>query len=173
VEASIVIEIVAEAIKQIQHRRLFNSERGFRGQLQANVERLLRDRNLISDHTLVEEEYQKRFRDHGISHRPDILVHIPFESGITRTRKEGNFVVFELKLQANEDDALHDFAKLNEYITKLDYDLGIFVNIASEKNFGESVPNEKIHTFSASRNKDGIVLVHSYRKAGSVISERL
>lgn len=172
-KTSLIMSIIAEAIKQIRPRRLFNSERGFRGQLQANLDRLLRERNLISNRTLVEEEYQKRIRDHGISHRPDIIIHVPFEEGIARTRREGNFVAFELKLQANESDASDDFAKLNDYITILEYPLGVFVNITRQKSFIELVPNDKIHVLNVLRDGQNVIVIHSYLKNGKAIHQRL
>lgn len=160
IESSLIIGIIAEAIKKIRSPRLFSSERGFRGQLQANLDRLLRENNLISNRTLAEEEYQKTIPDHGISHRPDIIIHIPFEEGITKTRREGNFVVFELKLRANQNDALDDFIKLNDYITILNYPLGIFVNVGSEKSFIELVPSNKIHVLNVLKDKQDVIVVH-------------
>lgn len=173
VQTSLVIGIITEAIKQIRPRRLFSSERGFQGQLQANLDRLLRERNLICNRTLVEEEYQKRIPNHGISHRPDIIIHIPFEEGITRSRREGNFIAFELKLRATKNDALDDFAKLNDYITVLKYPLGIFVIIDSEKSFIELVPNDKIHVLNVPRDRQDISVTHSYLRNGKAIRQRL
>lgn len=172
-ETSFLMSVISEAIKQIKSRRLFNSERGFRGQLQANLDRLLREKNLISNHALVEEEYQKRIRDHGVSHRPDIIIHVPFEEGIARSRREDNFVAFELKLRADENDASDDFAKLNDYITILKYPIGVFVNVNSEKPFIELVPNNKIHVLNVLRHKQDVVVIHSYIKKGKVIHQRL
>lgn len=173
IETSLIMAIIVEAIKQIRSPRLFNSERGFRGQLQSNLNRLLREKNLTSNRTLIEEEYQKRIPDHGISYRPDIIIHIPFEEGITKTRREGNFVAFELKLHANENDALGDFCKLNDYITLLKYPLGVFVNIGSEKSFIELVPNNKIHVLNVLKDKQDVIIVHSYLKNGKAICQRL
>ena len=173
VQTSLVIGIITEAIKQIRPRRLFSSERGFQGQLQANLDRLLRERNLICNRALVEEEYQKRIPNHGISHRPDIIIHIPFEEGITRSRREGNFIAFELKLRATKNDALDDFAKLNDYITVLKYPLGIFVIIDSEKSFIELVPNDKIRVLNVLRDRQDVVVMHSYLKNRKVICQRL
>jgi len=173
VQTSLMIGIIAEAIKQIRPRRLFSSERGFQGQLQANLDRLLRERNLICNRTLVEEEYQKTIPNHGISHRPDIIIHISFEEGITRSRREGNFIVFELKLRATKNGALDVFAKLNDYITILKYPLGVFVNIDREKSFIELIPNDKIHVLNVLKDRQDVVVIHSYLKNGKAICQRL
>lgn len=172
-ETAKIIGIIVESTKQIRSPRLFNTERGFRGQLQANLDRLLREKNLISSRTVVEEEYQKRIPDHGISHRPDIIIHVPFEEGIARTRREGNFVAFELKLRANQNDAFDDFIKLNDYITILKYPLGVFVNVSGEKSFIEWVPNDKIHVLNVLRDRHAVIVIHSYLKNGKAIRQRL
>jgi len=173
IETSLLMSIVAEAIKQIRSPRFFNSERGFQGQLQSNLDKLLRKRNLIDNHVVVEEEYQKTLDEHGISHRPDIVVHVPFEEEITETRREGNFVAFELKIQANKNDALKDFGKLNDYITKLDYPLCVFVNINSDESFIELVPDERIHVMNVVPNRKDIIVLHSYLRNGRAICQEL
>ena len=148
-DISLALRCVTEALKQVRRRRFFKSERGFRGQLQAKLEKLLRENNVIPDEAVVEEEYQKRESNHDMKYRPDILVHIPFEAGVTKSRKEGNFIAFELKLRANKKIASEDLKKLNAYLKKLDYELGIFVNIGSDESFIELVNDDKIHVFNS------------------------
>ena len=172
-EIPLALNCVALAIKQIRRRRYFNSERGFGGQLQANLEVLLRENGIIPDEAVVEEEYQKRKNNHGMTYRPDIVVHLPIEEGITNNRKEGNFIAFELKLRANQKAAVEVFKKLNSYIMNLGYELGIFVNIDSEKSFIELVNNDKIHVFTSVWNNQEILVTHSYLKEQEAIFERL
>ncbi len=168
-----VVDTIGDAIKQVKSKRLFNSERAFRGQLQANLDKMLRERNLISNHVLVEEEYQKRKGDHGISHRPDLIIHIPIETGLTKTRKEGNFVAFELKLRANQDDVAKDLRKLDDYINVLNYSLGIFVNIDGKESFNVVVSNDRMHVFNVVRTGERVKVMHSYLKNGRTIRQKL
>lgn len=78
-----LIEVIIESLKRIQNSRFYSSERGYQGEFSGNLNALLREKNLISDTAIIEQEYQKTIRSHGIYHRPDIIVHIPFEEGIT------------------------------------------------------------------------------------------
>jgi len=172
-DTSLALRCIIEALKQIRSQRYFNSERGFGGQLQANLERLLKENNVIPDEAIVEEEYQKRKDDHNMTYRPDIIVHIPFEAGLTRTRKEGNFIAFELKLRANEKAASYVFDKLSTYLKKLNYELGIFVNISGEKPFIELTENDKIHVFSAIWNNQEVSVTHSYLSDQEKVTERV
>jgi hypothetical protein len=78
----------------------------------------------------VEQEYQKRAKEHGITLRPDI-VHIPFERGVSPTRRYGNYLVILLDLSANQNDAQEDFGQLSTICSSLDYPIGAFINVAS------------------------------------------
>jgi len=168
-EISLALSCIAEAVKQIRRRRYFNSERGFGGQLQANLERLLRENRVIPEEAVVEEECQKRKDNHDMIYRPDIVVHIPIEAGITRSRKEGNFIAFELKLRANKEAALEAFKKLNAYLTKLHYELSVFVNINSDESFIELANNEKIHVFNSVWNNREVFVTHSYLRGQEAV----
>lgn len=83
----------------------------------------------------MEEEYQKRAKDHGIKFRPDLIIHIPFDRGIYSDRKHGNFVVMMLKLNSSKYSALEDYEKLSLLCEKLDYSIAVFLNIGSEETF--------------------------------------
>jgi hypothetical protein len=166
-----LIDIIIEALKRIRNSRFYSSERGFEGELSSNLKILLFEKNIIPNEAIVEEEYQKTIPNHGIRHRPDILVHIPFEEGITRNRKEGNFVAIELKRKASKKKALRDFSKLNDYINILDYPLGVFVNVSSTESYIKYVSNNKIHVFNALNNQVDIMLIHSYLNDREIISE--
>ena len=56
--------------------RYFQAERGLKGQLLLQLSRRLH----LLDCDIVEQEYQKRHRNHGLTVRPDIIVHEPFDS---------------------------------------------------------------------------------------------
>jgi hypothetical protein len=120
------------AIDQIREPRLFSTERGYQGQLATEFDRLLDAYPDKMTRPLVEEEYQKCAERHGIRMRPDIIVHIPFDRGVSPTRRHDNYLVILLKLSATRTKAYADFAKLEKICQVLNYPLGAFVNIASE-----------------------------------------
>ncbi len=166
-----LLEVIIEALKQVQNPRFYSSERGYQGEFSSNLKTLLCKNNIISDEAIVEQEYQKTIPNHGISHRPDVIVHIPFEKGKARTREESNFVAIEFKLKANKRKALEDFLKLNDYINVLKYPLGIFVNIGSTKSFIEYSPNDRIHVFNVIKTQKKFILTHSCLNDGKIVLE--
>ena len=80
---------------------------------------------------MLQQEYQKRLNRHGIRIRPDIIIHVPFERGVTESREEGNFVAMELKRRATRKTAKGAFANLVKIKKALKYSLTIFINIDS------------------------------------------
>jgi hypothetical protein len=82
---------------------------------------------------IVEQEYQKRLLLHGIRIRPDIIIHVPFERGVTERRDKGNFVAMELKRRATSKTAKGAFANLAKMKKALKYPLTIFINIDSDQ----------------------------------------
>ena len=172
-ETSRMINIIVRAIKRIKSERLFNSERAYRGELKSRLDQVLREQHHLPNKSIVEEEYQKTIPKHGIKHRPDIIYHIPFEEGVIRSRREGNFIAFELKMCATEAEAQKDLDKLNDYVNILDYPLAMFVNIDSEESFIELVQNEKIHVLNVVRDGQNIEVKHSYLRNGEVVQESL
>src|ERR1700678_511295 len=106
------------AILSITEPRYFESERGFQGALIAQLEMRLAGLS-FADKPIIEQEYQKTFPAHGLTIRPDILLHVPFERGETQNRWEGNFVALELKLRASAKDADDDFSSLSLLALKL------------------------------------------------------
>jgi hypothetical protein len=143
-------EIVITALKEIVSPRFFLTERGFQGNFAIALNKILGENNIFQDGTIIEEEYQKRLKLHGFRQRPDLLIHVPNESSHSKNRKENNYVAFAFKLSGNKTKVMKDFEKLNELIEKLDYSLGIFININSLNCFlGEyQGPNkDKLHEF--------------------------
>jgi hypothetical protein len=168
-----LVDVIVQAIKQIRNRRFYCSERGFQGELKSSLDNLLRKRHLFSDRAIIEEEYQKTIRYHHISHRPDLIVHIPFEEGIAGSREEGNFVALEIKMRAGRDDAISDFSKLDDYITLLKYPLGIFINMNSEESFIEWIPNNNIHVLNVLKDGQNVVVIHSSLENEKPLSRKL
>ncbi len=125
------IKTLISAIESIREPRLFSTERGYQGQLASEIDRLLDGEPAGITRPLVESEYQKRAKVHGIKLRPDIIVHIPFDRGVSPTRRHDNYMVILLKLTANKKKADKDFASLSTICSTLDYPIGVFLNIAS------------------------------------------
>jgi hypothetical protein len=125
------IKELVSAIDRIREPRLFSSERGYQGQLASELDRLLDVEPKGIMLPLVESEYQKRAKLHGIRLRPDIIVHIPFDRGVSPTRRHDNYLVILLKLGANQKKADRDFTQLSTICSALDYPIGAFINIAS------------------------------------------
>ena len=128
-----MIEIIRSSLAQISVPRFYHTERGFQGELVSKL-------NLELDKTgggrvVVEQEYQKVIEQHGLRIRPDIIIHTPFEGSDFSNRRQGNYVVLELKLRATQKEAFEDFNKLEQMRESLDYPLGIFVNINAKETF--------------------------------------
>lgn len=146
------IDTLIAAIKRIKEPRLFASERGYQGQLVSELDRLFGDPGDIA-RPLVEQEYQKRAKVHGITFRPDIIVHVPFDRGVSPTRQHDNYLVIMLKLSANQKRANEDFAKLSAICSALDYPLGALVNVSSADLWLPHYPRKrgekfKLHEFA-------------------------
>ena len=128
----LAIEIVRMAIQRINEPRLFQTERGDQGALISELTNLLQQANTWLKNS-IEQEYQKRAREHGLRIRPDIIIHIPYERGMFSSREEGNFIVIELKRRASRRAAFGDFEKLEKICEVLKYPIGMFLNIDSEQ----------------------------------------
>lgn len=154
-----LINIIRESLVAINHPRFYETERGFQGAFLAELGQRLPA--LQWDGAIVEQEYQKRMPDHGIRIRPDIIIHIPFDEDIHNLRTEGNFVVFELKLNASEVEALPDYENLSNMCEALGYPLGVFINIGSSSTHLSQYqgPHKgKLHAFAV-RLHGGLVEV--------------
>ncbi|WP_341314534.1 hypothetical protein WN982_04245 [Paraburkholderia sp. IMGN_8] len=135
-EHEMLIRNFRDALSSIAEPRLFETERGFQGALLAELHRLVP----LPVGTVIEQEYQKRLQVHGLSQRPDIIIHEPFDPTRHRTPAEGNHAVVELKLQATRAQAIVDFGKLCVIMDVLEYPLAIFVNVGSPVNHVEASP---------------------------------
>ena len=116
----------------------------------------------IRDSHLIEHEYQKSLKEHGIKIRPDLVLHVPFEKSVFESRTEGNLAVIELKLHGTENKCIEDYQHLSEMCEKLDYKHGIFINIGhTEHHFDRYTGpfKERIHAFSVNIDQ-GLVSIH-------------
>lgn len=129
-----------DALTAITAQRFFQTERGYQGALRAQLHERLR----LPDHTIVEQEYQKQAGQHGLTIRPDIVVHEPFNPERHSARTEGNVAVIELKLRATTAEAVADFRNLRSMLDALHYPLGVFINIDSAVTYADLVPQDVV-----------------------------
>lgn len=135
------LALLRDALENIREPRFFRTERGFQGELLAQLRNRLQNAELPGD-PIVEQEYQKTMPLHGLNIRPDIVVHIPFERGRAERRDQGNFVAMELKLRATENEARGDFANLKQMREVLGYPLTVFINIDSDETHVAQCPED-------------------------------
>ncbi len=129
------------ALTSIDHLRFFESELGFQGELRAQMERL----NLIAllpAGSIIEQEHQKTLVAHGLTIRPDIVIHQPYDPARHPDRTFGNVAVIELKRGATAGMAIGDFESLGQMLNVLGYPVGIFINIGSRRTHADLVPVE-------------------------------
>lgn len=75
-----LIGVVNTCLVSITQPRLYETERAFQGEFLANLRDALPEVGLPGQ-AIVEQEYQKRYREHGIVVRPDIIIHVPTLTG--------------------------------------------------------------------------------------------
>ena len=129
-----MLNLVLDSVSSIKEKRFFETERGYQGELLSEIHSRLKDQEWAGD-PILEQECQKRLGLHGLTIRPDIIIHIPFERGNVKERQDGNFCVIELKLRASQRDIQGDLKKLSDMCNLLRYGCGIFVNIDTLKMF--------------------------------------
>jgi hypothetical protein len=131
------IAIVQEALGAIDEPRLFRTERGYQGELLAELRSRIREAQFPGD-PIVEQEYQKTIPRHNLAIRPDLIVHVPFDRGETARRTEGNFVAIEIKRDPNDVETA--FENLRLMRQELRYPLTIFIMVDSGETFAELCP---------------------------------
>lgn len=105
-----LIRATEAAIHQVGHPRFFATERGFHGRFYYALQTQLDQEGILTEGRILEMEYQKSGR-HGLTQRPDIVLHVPAEPGTSV--QDNNFAVWALKFRASEGDARDDFRKGN------------------------------------------------------------
>lgn len=131
-----IVTATDEALRQVAEPRFLRTERGFQGRFYCALQRVLEKRGLLQGGRILEMEYQKSAR-HGMSQRPDIILHVPAEDSGAGVA-ENNFAVWALKKRATAREARDDLARLDEMFERLCYPLGIFVNIDARDHFAAS-----------------------------------
>jgi len=152
-----LVTITFEAITRVKHPRFWETERGFHGEFHAILREILVAEGIIRYlGPILEQEYQKSER-HGISQRPDSILHMPAKQWGLR-RDEGNFAVWAFKYQSTRAEAVEDFRRLDEMFSHLRYPLGFFLNVSNDRTFEDAYRGqhaERIHCVSCRLNADG------------------
>jgi hypothetical protein len=123
-----------EALTMVRELRFFRTERGYHGRFYCALQQVLDSMGFLADDTILEMEYQKSQRRHGISQRPDIVLHSPTEA-TGKLVTANNIAVWALKHRASVSNAREDFTKLDEMIRVLHYQVIVFVNVESEHHY--------------------------------------
>jgi hypothetical protein len=167
-----IIRIVIQALKEINSARFFKTERGFQGRFACALYKVLDAEKIFPDDAIIEQEYQKRLRDHGTTQRPDLIIHVPFETGHAQKRWEDNFVVFAFKKNADEGTAKDDFGKLDIMFKKLKYPIAFFININGYPNISlenyEGNYKRRIHELSNKMEDGKLYIRHGYFEGGKL-----
>lgn len=124
------IAALQESLQNIVEPAFYRDERGFQGELLQKLNACL-GHGVLPEDSVIQQECQKRSRDHGIKIRPDIIVHIPFERGVVKGHDQGNFIAIELKRKATSKQASQAFVSLTKMKKVLKYPLTVFINVDS------------------------------------------
>jgi len=157
-----IINATINALKLIKQTRFFQTERGFQGVLYSNLQEELDKLEILNEDVILELEYQKSNR-HGLSQRPDIILHIPAEK-YDFPVTQGNYAVWALKYKGSDTKAKKDFDKLDEMFETLLYPLGLFININSDKHRLENYSGkykDRIHSFAIKLINNEILMTHA------------
>ncbi len=166
-----MIATISECLQRIRYPRFFDTELGFQGELLAELRAALPELGLPGD-AVVEQEYQKRLREHGINVRPDLIIHVQTPPG--GNRRENNFVVFELNRKAGPAEVQEDFNNLDTILAALDYPLGVFINVASGRTQAihyRGPFRDRMHFFAVRLRKNIVEVRHGYYGGGTIVEE--
>ncbi|MBN6738884.1 hypothetical protein [Burkholderia multivorans] len=162
-DRDLFLEHLTTALRAITTPRFYETERGFQGELLVRLQQVIPE-GFLPDRVIIEQEYQKRLRVHGLAVRPDIVIHEPFDPSRHRSRQDRNIVVIELKLAATAENAAADMKSLVRMMEILEYPLAVFLNIASEVTHADIVPaewRERIVCFAISMRNGEVHIVRS------------
>lgn len=171
-----ILNEVINTLKNIIIPRYYKSERGFQTEFYRILSNQLEGKLIFPENTILEAEVQKRNLEHyGVTQRPDLLIHIPIETGITENANENNFVNFAFKLYGNERASVEDYEKLEQMFFFLNYEMGIFINIGKYPeiflNNYEGGYKNRIHEFSIGKDEDVIKIMHAFFENEDLIIE--
>jgi len=170
-----IIRLLANSIRlTLTNERYWKSERAFQSEFYCILKEQCGVKNLFPKDAIFETEYQKRLDLHNLRRRPDLIVHIPTEMTNADVR-ENNYLVVQFKVKATLRKAIADFKKINELIAKLNYPMGVFINVDSEGKaflgtYSKGEYKEKIHELSVYIKYEEIVIRHDYYSNGNIVS---
>jgi hypothetical protein len=144
------LAIFQEALGAIREARFFATERGYQGELIAELRQRLHQADFPGD-PVIEQEYQETLPNHGIAIRPDLIIHIPFDRKVTEKRSQGNFVAVEIKRRASPAEAAEDFESLVAMKEQLNYPITIFLNLDAAETYASRCPVSIASQTSVSR----------------------
>jgi len=136
-----LLAAIRASLEAIATQRCYDNEHAYQGQLLVELSNRLAGW-IAEDGLLLEPEHQKTLANHGLTIRPDLIIHQPFDPHIHANRRQGNIAAFELKRLASPKAAREDFASLAAMIRVLEYPLGVFINIGSARSHVDLVPPE-------------------------------
>ena len=158
-----LLQVIRKALEAIVDPRYYNTERGFQGRILAELHTRIAE--VFPEHcVIIEQEHQKTRRRHGITLRPDIIVHQPFDPTIHGSRCDGNFAVIALKLRAGPRKAAQDFENLLVMLDELHYTIGVFINVDHTCPQIEHVPAQaagRIVAFATKLTQNGVCVVEA------------
>lgn len=164
-----ILDAVTEALHAVTHPRFLRSERGYQGRFYCALQAALDVRGILQDGLILEMEYQKSSK-HGLTQRPDIILHAPAEE-TEATVSENNIVTFALKLNASPERATEDFRKLDEMCTTLRYEMAIFINVNSEAHHLACYAGphrDRIHSFAVTFRPGEQRIAHAWWEHGEL-----
>jgi hypothetical protein len=118
-----IVTATDKALREVAIPRFLRTERGFHGRFYCALQQVLEEQGLLQGGHILEMEHQKSAR-HGISQRPDIVLHVPAKESGARV-SENNLAVWALKRHATSGKARDDFTKLDEMFEMLCYPLAM------------------------------------------------
>lgn len=164
-----ILDATSQALRALTHPRFLRSERGYQGRFYCALQEELDRRDVLQDGVILEMEYQKSAR-HGVTQRPDIILHAPAEE-TGATVFENNVAVFALKLSASRQRAVEDFGKLDEMCGGLRYQLAIFINVNSDAHHMacyEGEHRDRMHSFAITLQSGQPRISHAWWEHGAL-----
>ncbi len=156
-----MLPLLVDALRNVRNAQFFRTELEYQGELLAELRARIPNAGLPGD-AIIEQEYQKRLRDHGIDVRPDLIIHVPTPAdGDVR---QGNCVVFELNHQAGPKEVAEDCANLDTVVRALNYPLAVFVNIDTRQTQAghyRGFFRERLRCFAVRNADKGVEIRHA------------
>ena len=159
------LQLLRSALQAIQEPHFYSTEREYQHEFLSQMRARLEDVPIWPGSLTVEEEYQESAAVHGLELRPDLIIHCLFDRGVFEQKRQGDYVVIELKRRASKQAAQSAYAKLDRICTLLDYAMGIFINVDSDQvYFPEftSTAGERLHGFAVELRDGRVRLLESH-----------